>query len=76
MAKSNWVQVAVSDFDFVDREPYKMVAHVPVKMKNSPFTKCKHCGLVYLRNNFSRWAVQKGCDNRKHSSYESQRRKL
>lgn len=36
---------------------------------------CISCGLLNLNNDFSRWAVEKGCDNMLHSQYQ-QKRKL
>jgi hypothetical protein len=36
-------------------------AHSPKKLKNIPWTVCKYCGLVYLKNKRTRRAIKKGC---------------
>lgn len=34
---------------------------------------CVHCGLMLLRNKFTEWSVQQGCNYKEHSSYEHKR---
>jgi hypothetical protein len=50
-------------------------AHSPKKRKNNSWFVCDHCGLVYLNNNFTRWAIKNGCNNRDHPNYEVERKK-
>lgn len=55
-------------------EAYKYKAHsFKGRVGNKPY--CIHCGLVALNNDFSRWAVDKGCLNELHPSYKNQRKK-
>lgn len=49
-----------------DKFSYKYEAHAPTKVKFMPWLMCKHCGLVYLRNEFTNWAIKKGCLNHYH----------
>ena len=46
------------------------------KTKNLAWPVCQYCGLVSINNGFTRWAVDKGCNNRYHPSYESTRKKF
>ena len=34
---------------------------------------CCKCGLVAMNNEFSRWAMKTGCDNKDHPGYEHKR---
>ncbi len=49
-----------------DKLTYKYEAHKPVKRKSMPWVACQHCGLVYFRNDFTKWAIRKGCMNYWH----------
>lgn len=35
---------------------------------------CVNCGLVMSNNKFTRWAIDKGCKNSLHPSYQSKRK--
>lgn len=35
---------------------------------------CRKCGLVYLNNEFTAWAVKKGCNDKDHPDYEKMRK--
>lgn len=41
------------------------------KMLNYQY--CVHCGLVTLKNKFTEWSIQQGCNYRDHPSYEHKR---
>lgn len=34
---------------------------------------CRKCGLVALKNDFTAWCIQMGCDYRDHPEYEAKR---
>lgn len=34
---------------------------------------CLKCGLILMKNDFSRWADKVGCNNKDHPSYASKR---
>jgi len=56
--------------DFVVKYEYE--PHNFVKLyKGIPQLVCKHCGLVTLRNDFTRWCISKGCLNEYHSGYKA-----
>jgi hypothetical protein len=55
---------------------YTYEAHSPQKRKNIPWPICKYCGLVYLNNDFTRWAVKMGCNNNDHPGYAAARLKF
>jgi hypothetical protein len=54
---------------------YKYEAHSPKKRKNLAWPVCEFCGLIYLHNEFTAWAIRMGCNNRDHSNYEIERNK-
>ncbi len=60
----------ISFNEISDEEKYTFENHTPIKYKNFPWLVCKHCGLVYLRNRFSQWAVRMGCNNRYHPNHK------
>ena len=55
---------------------YKYESHTPTRIKGIPWTLCKHCGLVYLKNSLTQWCIAKGCLSCYHSDYNSVLRKL
>jgi len=55
-------------------EPYKFEPHRPSKLASLPWMHCQKCGLVYLRNAFSQWAIRMGCNNEDHPQHERYRR--
>jgi hypothetical protein len=60
------VTAKLSDFEVVK---YSYEAHSPVKVKQLPWPVCRHCGLVYLKNEFTRWCIGKGCNNSYHPEF-------
>lgn len=66
MAKSgSWVTVQLEEKEIV----YKYEQHAPIPLKGTPWLYCKYCGLLYLKNNFTRWAIRMGCMNRFHPTH-------
>lgn len=59
---------------FKIKEPYKYEPH-SFKGKVCGKQYCVKCGLLSINNDFTRWAVDKGCNNERHPSYQSQRAK-
>lgn len=35
---------------------------------------CVKCGLIYLNNAFTQWAIKKGCNNEDHPEHANMRR--
>ena len=55
------------------KQKYTMVAHSFTKrMVGKPM--CSNCGMLKLNNTFSRWAVDKGCNNDLHPAYKQMKR--
>lgn len=54
---------------------YKMVGHSWSPLKGVGKNYCTNCGLVALRNQFTDFCVDKGCNYDVHSSYKSARSK-
>ena len=68
-----WVTVNLGE---TPKEKYKYKPHGPWKdLKGSGRQYCDKCGLMNLKNKFTRWCIDKGCLNDIHPSYQ-QKRKL
>jgi hypothetical protein len=52
---------------------YEYEPHSVSKMKGIPWSVCNRCGLIYLHNDFTQWAIKKGCNNEDHQEYERMR---
>jgi hypothetical protein len=50
---------------------YEYEPHSPTQMRNMPWLYCRHCGLLYLKNDFTRWCIKMGCDHKYHPGYKS-----
>jgi hypothetical protein len=50
--------------------------HKPEARKGFSWPVCRKCGLIYLNNPFSQWAVRMGCNNDQHPQYEHMRTTL
>lgn len=50
-------------------EKYTMISHSWKRLVAGKQV-CNTCGLVALNNEFTRWAIDKGCDNHLHPEYE------
>ena len=44
--------------------------HNPVKLGKLPWLYCIKCGLIYLNNDISKWAIAKGCNHSEHPDYK------
>ena len=67
MAKGGyWVPAQLEDIEI----KYIYEKHSPISLKGSPWLYCKHCGLLYLRNEFTQWCVRMGCYNEYHPMYK------
>lgn len=55
---------------------YKYEPHAFYKRKFLPWLICAHCGLIALNNAFTRWAIEKGCDNDNHPDFARKRKEL
>ncbi len=57
-------------------KPYEPIPHHFVqfgKKTRIPYQQCVLCGLLWLKNPFSEWAVKNGCNNTEHPNYENKR---
>jgi len=57
-------------------EKYEYERHHFYLDKHAGKQVCANCGLVALRNKASEWYVEKGCQYKLHSSYQSSMTKL
>ena len=48
---------------------YKYESHSPVKYKQLSWMVCANCGLIYIRNEITQWALKKGCNHTEHPEY-------
>jgi hypothetical protein len=48
---------------------YKPIPHKPVKRTGLPWLLCNACGLIFLGNPFSAWAIRLGCNHEEHPDY-------
>lgn len=53
---------------------FEVEPHRFIKYKVLPWPICVHCGLIYLKNDFTDWAVKHGCTNTEHPSYQTKRK--
>ena len=73
MAKGgHWVPADIKDV----KESYKFEGHSPRKLtKRIPMVSCQYCGLVYLKNKFTKWCIRMGCMHELHNQYKQQLRR-
>lgn len=57
------------------KTPYKYEAHSWGNLKGIPWRCCKHCGLLWLRNEFSDWCARMGCNADDSPQWNSMRKK-
>ena len=67
----SWTTIESSELD--EKFTYAFEQHSPIKTKGFPWIHCKHCGLLYLNNKFTKWAIKKGCLNNYHKDYKRMR---
>ena len=66
-----WVTIPPDQWGADVQPKYEMELHAPVKLyKGLPWPVCKRCGLVYLKNSFTRWCVAKGCLAEYHPGFK------
>jgi hypothetical protein len=61
--------------EFTRRQPYKLVPH-SFKGRLFSYPVCTGCGLVRARNEFTAWAVEKGCLSDDHPEYRAARKRF
>lgn len=57
------------------KEPYKLEQHrfhLDCKIAGKQY--CIDCGLIRLNNDFTRWALDKGCNYKDHQDLERKRK--
>lgn len=57
--------------DIEKRQAYKLEPHHFTPSKKLAWLRCKHCGLLTLRNALTEWAVKMGCNVADHPEYAS-----
>lgn len=57
------------------KEEYEYKSHKFVFSKAAGKQYCVYCGLVNGNNDFTEWAVKKGCLNEQHPSYKQTRKR-
>lgn len=55
--------------DIERRQPYKLEPHEFGVTKKLPWARCKRCGLLTLRNDFTAWVTRMGCNASDHPEY-------
>lgn len=51
------------------KQAYKLEPHVFVPMKKIAWLRCKHCGLLTLKNALTEWCIRMGCNADDHPDY-------
>lgn len=68
-----WIPAEIEDI----KETYKFEPHKPrILTKRMRILVCQYCGLVYLKNNITKWCIKKGCMHGIHRDYKRQLRKV
>lgn len=57
--------------DILRKQAYKLEPHHFGVMKKLPWQRCKHCGLMSLRNSLTEWVTRVGCNASDHPEYAS-----
>ncbi len=52
---------------------YELEHHSPVYNKKFGKQVCKRCGLLYLDNYLTSWAIKMGCNYEEHTTYKQVR---
>lgn len=55
---------------------FKVDSHQPEKLSGIPWPVCRHCGLVWLRNELTAWCVRQGCNNAEHPEFKNACKRL
>ena len=67
-----WVPAQIEDEEI----KYSYEQHAPIPLKGQPYLYCRYCGLVYLKNDFTKWCIRMGCANSYHPLYKRMRNKF
>jgi hypothetical protein len=67
-----WVPAQIDDEEI----KYTYEPHSPVILKGVNVLYCKYCGLLYLKNPFTKWCIRMGCANRYHPHYNKMMEKF
>ena len=46
------------------------------KINGIPYLICSKCGLIQLKNDFSRWCIQQGCDYQSHPEFLAKKKQF
>ncbi len=57
--------------DIERRQPYKLEPHLFSPVKRIAYLRCKHCGLLTLRNTLTEWCIRMGCNASDHADYSN-----
>jgi hypothetical protein len=57
--------------DIETKQPYKLEPHSFAPVKKIAWLRCKHCGLLTLKNELTSWCVKMGCNANNHPEYAS-----
>ncbi len=65
----------VANFSANDKAPqtYSAEPHAWKQVRFFSWPVCKYCGLILLRNPFTKWCSEKGCNYKLHQGYLHQR---
>lgn len=55
--------------DIERKQVYHLEPHAFVPSKKLAWLRCKHCGLLTLRNELTDWAIRMGCNAKDHPDY-------
>lgn len=57
--------------DIERRQPYKLEPHAFAPVKRLAWLRCKHCGLLTLRNDLTAWCIRMGCNAEDHPEFRA-----
>lgn len=62
-----WVPAQIDDESEVK---YSYESHSTLNLKGTPYVYCRYCGLVFLKNELTRWCIRMGCNNKYHPLFK------
>lgn len=73
MTAADWLRddSGLSIAQITAKQSYKLEPHVFGHAKRLPWSFCKRCGLLNLRNDLSAWSVKVGCNAHDHPEYQA-----
>ncbi len=57
--------------DIERRQPFRMEPHCFVPVRRLAWLRCRHCGLLALRNDLTAWCIKAGCNAKDHPEHAS-----